>query len=159
PVRGSALRLPGGGGGAASESLPRLTRPKGDVPRRHERAARGPLLDLGGDGRADLHRAADRAKPVMRSLDGVRQDGPGGVAGLPGWKRDLEGDLDIGQPVTTAVADLLRADPDVEAVRLGPARGQDVNVDRGAPADGGPQQLGRGEFCTAAAAERELAAA
>src|SRR5262249_51848198 len=64
-----------------------------------------------------------------------------------------------GQPVTTAVADLLRVDPEVEAVRLGPARGQDVNVDRGAPADSGQQQFGRGEFRTTAGAERELAAA
>src|ERR1700722_16658026 len=43
------------------------------------------------------------------------------------------------------VPDLLRVDQHLERVRLGPARGQDVDVDGRAAADRGEQQLDRGE--------------
>jgi hypothetical protein len=46
-----------------------------------------------------------------------------------------------------------------ERVRLGPARGQHVDVDRGAGADGGEQQLDRGEGVVAAVADADRAAA
>src|SRR5262249_53688850 len=81
------------------------------------------------------------------------------VAVRAAWKRNLERDDDTGQPVAARIADLVRIGPHLEAVRFGPARGEDVDVDRGAAGDGGQQQFGRGEAGIAAGAESELAAA
>jgi len=117
------------------------------------------LLDLGGDGCGGLYSAADRAQPVMRFPDRIRQNGPGLVAARAAWKRNLEGDPDAGEPVTACVADLVRVGPHLEPVGFGPARGKDVDVDRRATGDCGQQQFGRGEVGIAARAEPELAAA
>jgi hypothetical protein len=84
---------------------------------------------------------------------------PGLIAVRAAGKPDLEGDNDAGQPVTVSIADLVRASPHLEPVRFGPARGEDVDVDRGAAGNGSQQQFGRGEAGIAAGAEPGLAAA
>ena len=94
----------------------------------------------------------------MRLPDRVRQHRPGGVTGFAGREYHPEGHLDIRQVVARGVADLVRSHVHPERFRLRPAGGQDVHVDGGAPADGGEQQLHRGEACATAGAEGDLAA-
>jgi predicted enzyme related to lactoylglutathione lyase len=115
------------------------------------------LLDPGRDRCADLHRAADRAQPVMRLHHHVRQDRTGRIALLPAGKHDPVRHLDVGEVVAVGVPDLVRAREHLERFRLSPARRQDVDIDGRAPADRGEQQFGGGEVF-AAGAKRDLAA-
>ena len=94
-------------------------------------------------------------------LNGVWQERPGSVAGLPIGERDPEGNHQVGQVITVLVTDLLRVDEDLEAVGLGPSRGQEVHVGPGAPAHRDEQQLDRGEggVGIVPAAHADLAAA
>ena len=116
------------------------------------------LLDPGRDGRGDVDGAADRAQAVMRLLHRVRQQRPGSVALLTAGEPDPERHLDVGQAVAVGVAHLVRVDQYLEGLGFSPARGQDVDVDGCAAADGDQQQLRRGEIGAAARAQGDLAA-
>ena len=118
-----------------------------------------PLLDPGRDRRRQLDCPADRAQPVVRLPDSLRQDGARLVAVGTRRERDPVGNLHIGQVVAVLIAHLVGVDRDLERVRLSPARGQDVDVDRRAATQRDQQQLGRSELLVAPGAERDPAAA
>jgi len=81
----------------------------------------------------------------MRFAHRVRQQLPRLVALLADRERDAERHLQAGEVIACRVADLVRLHDDLEGVRLGPPRRQDVHVDRRAAADRDQQQLNRGE--------------
>ena len=76
----------------------------------------------------------------------------------PGREHGLERHLDIRETVTVAIAYFLRSHRHPEGLRLGPARGQDVHVDRRAAPDRGEQQLNGGEVGVATGADGDPAA-
>src|ERR1019366_9694802 len=69
-----------------------------------------------------------------------------------------EGHRQLLHPVAARVANLVPADLHHERLRLGSTGREDVDVDRGAPADGGQEQLDRREGLAVPGAEIERAA-
>ena len=111
------------------------------------------------DRSTELDGAADGAQPVVRPLHGLGQHLAGGVAVCAGGNVTRNVTVMSVSRLPSSSRTFVGADVDVERLRLGSTRREDVDVDRRAPADRRQQQLGRREVAVRAGAERHLAAA
>src|SRR5580693_3421383 len=116
-------------------------------------------FDPGRDRRAELDRPAHRAQPVVGLAYRVRQPLARLVALLAVREGDAKRHLQAGEVMSGRVAGLIRRHDDLERVRLGPPRGEQVHVDRRAAADRDQQQLDRGEVGPVPGPDADLPAA